>query len=133
MNSIHCASSRGCSAAACLPTHTVPSPPRVRGPSAFIPSTGTDEGTVASLPLDVLALAARGGGRSGGFRTRHVVCRGPRFACGARPRLRLLEGEAAALQKRDQIVPPHVSDVASLVGQFAFPVDTVARHVSTEV
>jgi hypothetical protein len=46
---------------------------------------------------------------------------------------RVLEGKAAAQQKRDEIIPPEVSDVATLLGQLAFPVDAVARKISAEV
>jgi hypothetical protein len=45
----------------------------------------------------------------------------------------VLEGQAAAQQKRDQIVPPEIADVASLLGQLAFAVDAVARQIRAEV
>jgi hypothetical protein len=39
---------------------------------------------------------------------------------------RVLEGEAAAQQKCDQIVTPDVSDVAPPLGQLAVPVDAIS-------
>src|SRR5262249_56748877 len=44
-----------------------------------------------------------------------------------------LEGQAAAQQKRDQIAPPDVSDVAASVNQLTLAVDAVARHVGADV
>src|SRR5262249_52099960 len=45
----------------------------------------------------------------------------------------VLEGEAAAEEKRDQVIPPHVADGGALLGELAFPVDAVAGHVGAKV
>src|SRR5215471_13767411 len=45
----------------------------------------------------------------------------------------VLEGEAAAEEERHEVVPPEVSDVASLLGQLALAVDAVARHVGAKI
>jgi hypothetical protein len=45
----------------------------------------------------------------------------------------MLEGQATAEQKRDEIVPPEVPDVAPLLDQFALAVDAVGRQVGAQV
>src|SRR5262245_1264745 len=46
---------------------------------------------------------------------------------------RVLKGKAAAQEKGDQIIPPEVADVATLLDQLAPAVDAVARQIRAEV
>jgi hypothetical protein len=45
----------------------------------------------------------------------------------------MLEGQAAAEQKGDQVIAPEVADLSPLLDQFAPSIDAVARQIGTQV